>query len=98
MDGYAIPDYIFVSGLSAQQSRSRRSSRRSSLRPTTPLTGIYASPPGSPHMPSSPHMPAAALDGSPQDAEIKEIIGHIHGAGRGWPRHAQLESPRLVRF
>ncbi|KAJ2842420.1 hypothetical protein J3B02_005583 [Coemansia erecta] len=78
-----VPDYIFMSGLSAQQARSKRMSSR----PTSPRSPVAQ---------TAELMPQ--LDSIHTDSEIKSVVGYLPAAYRAWPVQMQFDMPRLVQL
>ncbi|KAJ2031809.1 hypothetical protein IWW57_000537 [Coemansia sp. S610] len=81
-----VPDYIFASGLSAQQARNRRTSSRPSS-PRTPLANC-----------ADLDMPMQISQQLAASVEIKSVVGHLSAAHRAWPEQMQFDMPRLVQL
>ncbi|KAJ2032634.1 hypothetical protein GGI13_003940 [Coemansia sp. RSA 455] len=88
MDG-VVPDYIFASGLSAQQARNRRTLSR----PTSPRTPLADCADLDMPMQISQQL-AASVDGF----ELKSVVGHLTAAHRAWPERMQFDMPRLIQL
>ncbi|KAJ2889830.1 hypothetical protein GGI21_006413, partial [Coemansia aciculifera] len=82
----AVPDYIFASGLCAQQSRSKRVLSR----PTSPRTRLADCADLDMPMQISQQL-ASRMD----SLEIKSVVGHVSAAHRAWPQDMQFDMPRL---
>ncbi|KAJ2794395.1 hypothetical protein H4S07_006771, partial [Coemansia furcata] len=85
----AVPDYIFASGLSAQQARNKRNISR----PTSPRTPLADCADLDMPMQVSQHL-ATSVD----ILEIKSVVGHLSSAHRAWPEQMQFDMPRLVQL
>ncbi|KAJ2316791.1 hypothetical protein GGI00_006930 [Coemansia sp. RSA 2681] len=84
-----VPDYIFASGLSAQQSRSKRATSR----PTSPRTRLADC--------ADLDMPmqiSQRLASNTDALEIKSVVGHLSATHRAWPEQMRFDMPRLVRL
>ncbi|KAJ2747204.1 hypothetical protein GGI20_000725 [Coemansia sp. BCRC 34301] len=84
-----VPDYIFASGLSAQQSRSKRVASR----PTSPRTRLADCTDLDMPMQLSQQL-ASSMD----TFELKSVIGNLSAAHRAWPEQMQFDLPRLVQL
>ncbi|KAJ2866422.1 hypothetical protein GGH94_001541 [Coemansia aciculifera] len=85
----SVPDYIFASGLSAQQARNKRTISR----PTSPRTPLADYADLDMPMQISQHL-AASVDA----LEIKTVVGHLSAAHRAWPQQMQFDMPRLIQL
>ncbi|KAJ2490312.1 hypothetical protein IWW37_003269 [Coemansia sp. RSA 2050] len=81
-----VPDYIFASGLSAQQARNRRTTSRPSS-PRTPLANC-----------ANLDMPMQISQQLAASVEIKSVVGHLSATHRAWPERMQFDVPRLVQL
>ncbi|KAJ1966251.1 hypothetical protein GGI12_000213 [Dipsacomyces acuminosporus] len=87
MSTAAVPDYIFNSGLRAQQLRSSRPLSRPASIESIKSEQITVQDSSS-----------STGEDADEDLEIKMVIGHVSSAQRAWPEQLQFDVPRLIRL
>ncbi|KAI8326508.1 hypothetical protein GQ54DRAFT_294750 [Martensiomyces pterosporus] len=112
MSDATVPEYIFSSGLRAQQVRtsrpasrpsSARSTQRSSIESAVSLQIVNQLLCSEPPTPATASIQDDADEDEDEDDEdsrlaIKAVLCHVSSARRAWPERLQFDVPRLIRL